>query len=810
MVFRIKRIIEVFLIVVLLLICASGYAQQFPGAPTIPNKNIQHNDKLERLEGSKKRNSIPFSDYILDNSGVYAYRHVELDSIIKYKFGAGYHVLAAMSDTLSIKPNCGNIAVRVVDSCTTNMYIYSCTRGALTNTLNGWKLAGSFFNKNCSSGSGGGGGGSSTDVRWGGFTAVNDSIRLDSIDAAGVLLGSKYLDNVINDTEIDYRYFYTVIGDSLRILTEQWNNTTKVYDATANQYINNVINKKVDFQKVNDSTYVHYSSDFGNDTIIVPLPTAGYYENWYTNDGHVLDPRIAYGDGFNTTWRNMDIMRYDSLNQYYIRSKVGVSAIYSDFSLQPTTYDLSMFNNNGYTSTNGGRLNRMQLTPTSGVLQSIPNGISPTGYSTNEFRASEIAAAIKTRRIETDGSISYADAEYPTASKRMRQGTFLMGYNFQGSGETKDNTNGKLAYSPYRMPVTMFSDTGQILISSGDSLRWAPMGNYSGGGGGGGGNWYNSDGTLTGNRLASGKSGGMTDYSATWRRMENITFDSVGNLFRISPWMKANTAGNFTFSATSTIMIHQNNTTGVLYGYNTTTSTGGGAFLRAGKSGITRETGIDSASAYIKTPIRQVDGTYDYGANSIPERRLLQSSIFGANTYSSTAGRLAYTAYGFPAKAAPDSNYVLVSKNDTLAWKNLNETADVKRSVTINALGFSEGFPVAAGVNFETFFVVPADMDGWNITGWEISLGQQRQAAGTLKFDLMRCAATINPALPVALGREIDITPSLSPELRYAAYAGSFTQNVASGDLILIRFVNNLGVTGSPRGCVAKISFVKP
>ena len=801
--FKIKRIIEAVLILVLLLICSIGYSQQFPGAPTITNKNIQHNDKLERIEGSKKRNSIPFSDYILDNSGVYAYRHVELDSIIKYKFGAGYHVLAAMSDTLSIKPNCGNIAVRVVDSCTTNMYIYSCTRGGLTNTLNGWKLAGSFFNKNCSSGSGGGGGGSSTDVRWGGFTAVNDSIRLDSIDAAGVLLGSKYLDNVINDTEIDYRYFYTVVNDSLRILTEQWNNTTKVYDATGNQYINNVINKKVDFQKVNDSTYVHYSSDFGNDTIIVPLPTAGYYENWYTNDGHVLDERIAYGDGFNTTWRNMNIMRYDSLVQYYIRSKIGVSAIYSDFNLQATTYDLSMFNNNGYTSTNGGRLNRMQLTPTTAVLQSIPNGASPTANSTNEFRASEIAAGVKTRRLETDGNISYADTEYPSALKRIRQGTFLMGYNYQGSGETKDNTGGKLIYSPYRMPVTMFSDTGQVLVSSGDSLRWVPMGYYSGGGGGGGGgNWYNSDGTLTGNRLAKGN-----NLNATWSRYNDVKFDSIANNFIISPIFQGNVAGSFVFGRTATTIIHTNSNTGVTYGYNTTTSTGGGAFLRAGKSGVTRETGIDSASAYIKTPIRQADGTYDYGANSIPERRLLQSSIFGANTYSSTAGRLAYTAYGFPAKAAPDSNYVLVSKNDTLAWKNLNETADVKRSVTINALGFSEGFPVAAGVNFETFFLVPADMNGWNITGWEVSLGQQKPAAGTLKFDLMRCAAAINPALPVALGREIDVTSATN---RYVAYSGSFTQSVASGDLILIRFVNNAGVTGSPKGCVAKISFVKP
>lgn len=798
--FKLKRIIEVFLIVALLLMCASGYAQQFPGAPTIPNKNIQHNDKLERIEGSKKRNSIPFSDYILDNSGVYAYRHVELDSIIKYKLGSSYHVLAAMSDTLSIKPNCGNIAIRVIDSCTTNMYIYSCTRGGLTNTLNGWKLAGSFFNKNCSSGSGGGG--SSGDVRWGGFTAVNDSIRLDSIDAAGVLLGSKYLDNVINDTEIDYRYFYTVVNDSLRILTEQWNNTTKTYDQTGNQYINNVINKKVDFQKVNDSTYVHYSSDFGNDTIIVPLPTAGYYENWYTNDGHVLDDRIAYGDGFNTTWRNMNTMRYDSLVQYYIRSKIGVSAIYSDFNLQAASFDLSMFNNNGYTSTNGGRLNRVQLTPTTAVLQSIPNGASPTGYSTNEFRASEIAASIKTRRLETDGTMSYADSEYPASLKRIRQGTFLMGFNFQGSGETKDNTSGKLVYSPYRMPVTMFSDTGQVLVSSGDSLRWMPMGAY-GGGGGGGGNWYNSDGTLTGNRLAKG--GG---FSATWQKYSSVTFDSVVGLFRIIPVINANTAGNFTFSYNNTIMNHSNNTTGVLYGYNTTTSTGGGAYLRAGKSGITRESGIDTASAFIKTPTRLPDGTFDYGGNTIPERRLLQSSILGTSgTYSSTGGRLAYTAYGFPAKAAPDSNYVLVSKNDTLAWKSLNETADTRRSVTINLLGFTEGFPIVAGYNFETFFLVPADMNGWNIVGWEVSLGQQKGNFGSMIFDIMKVSAASNPGLPVALSKEITVSNISN---RYVPYPSSFSQPVLAGDIIMVRYVNNPSLSGSPKGLCAKFTFVKP
>lgn len=981
------------LILIVLIFLSVGALAQFPGAPTISNKKITHGAKIQTLEGSLYRLSIPFTDYQLDSSGVYAQRYVQIDSIMKYKGGNHTYVINSPSDTSAIKPLCGDMAVRTIDTCSKEVYIYRCSASPLLSTRVGWYKVGCFVNSNCvGPGAGGGGGGASTDVRWGGFTAVLDSVRLDSISATGVVLGSKFVDNLVNKPEID-RYTFTErfpTNDSLRILDVYYDESSGLYisNPSLTRYIDNVINEKVDFIKVNDSTWVNYSTDFGNDTIIsnskkpfvinglsyvgdtikmggdlnqntiingknahslmldsivgvkidnvagtTPYkahlnngsPTDNYVEikdasstktsrldlnpllwtnltaddpvgvksskvrlkptiaellspnggitstgdsiemfstlmarvradqirfknaqidsangvlpsptvvldnvnfvwrlvdkttgrgqwgpditgaganNWFLNNGTLASDRIALGAGFNSTWRNMPTLLFDSTITFRVRTKtvVGTGDSYGMAEITGGSSELNTYNTNGNTSSNGGRIGRVRTNLLGASIQSVPSGPGSTAGSTSEFSVNEKSAVIKTTRIEPTNALNYADIDFPSAGKRIRAGTIPIAYNFGGVGENRDNTNGRIAYSPYRIPVTPAPDTGYIWSSKGDSMQWVlnPTGVVN--------NWYRNDDVLTSNRFARGGLGAAPSYfSATWRKYDNITFDSIDNIFKIQSILKNNISNLFSFQNSGTSILHQNIGTTVLSRLSISTASGGSAFLGSGKSSEFREVGADSSGAFIKTPIRNPDGTYEFTGAAIPERRVLQSAILGpSGSYGSTGGKLAYTPYGLPITLAPDSNHIMVSKGDTMVWKTL-ASIDTKRPITLNCLGFSENLPVAAGVWLQTTFLVPADMDGWKVTGWEVSLGQSNVATGSLTFDLARYPAASNNSNPTNLGKDIVVNLASA---RYEPYSGSFSQTVNMGDLILVYFKSTTA-TGSPKGLTAKLSFIK-
>lgn len=985
------------LILIVLIFLSAGALAQFPGAPVISNKKISHNTKIQSLEGSLYRLSIPLTDYQLDSSGVYPQRYVQIDSIMKYKGGNNTYIINNPSDTSAIKPLCGDMAVRTVDTCSKEVYIYRCSASPLVSTRVGWYKVGSFVNKNCvGPGSGGGGGGASTDVRWGGFTAVLDSVRLDSVSATGVVLGSKFLDNVINKTEID-KYEFTErfpTNDSLRILSVSYDEPSGLYitNTMLTRFIDNVINKKVDFIKVNDSTWVNYSTDFGNDTIISnskkPLvinglslvldtikmggnlnqnttingqnvhslmldsivgikmdnvagttpykahlnsgsPTDNYVEvkdasstkvsrmdfnpllwtkisatdpvatktssvqvqptraellsptggissagdstemfnnvmvrmrgeqirlknaqidsangvlpaptvvldntnfvwrlvdkttgrgqwgpditgaganNWYLNNGTLSGDRIALGAGFNATWRNMPTLLFDSTTTFRVRTKtaVGTGDSYGMLEILGGSSELNTYNTNGSSSSNGGRIGRVRTNLLGASIQSVPSGPGSAVGSTSEFSVNEKSAVIKTTRIESTGALNYADIDFPSAGKRIRAGVIPISYNYGGAGENRDNTGGRIAFTPYRLPVTPAPDTGYIWSSKGDSMQWVPnpTGVIN--------NWYRNDDVLTGNRIARGGTSGTVPpfpayYDATWRKINNVTFDSISSVFKVQSTLQNNISNLFSFQTNGTSLIHNNLTTTVLSGLSISALSGGSSFLRSGKSAEFREVGTDSSGAFIKTPIRNPDGTYEFTGATIPERRVLQSAILGpSGSYGSTGGKLAYSPYGLPITSAPDSNYIMVSKGDTMVWKTL-ATIDSKRPITLNCLGFSENLPVAAGVWMQTTFLVPADMDGWKITGWEVSLGQSNVATGSLTFDLARYTAALNNASPTNLGKDIVVNLASG---RYEPYSGSFSQTVNTGDLILVYFKSTTA-TGSPKGLTAKLSFVK-
>lgn len=989
------------IIILLFLIPVIGYAQ-FPGAPTIPNKKISHNVKLQNVEGSSLHMAIPFSDYIKDSSGVYSYRHVPFDSIMKYKGGNFTYLISNLSDTLLMKPMCGDIAIKTIDSCAKDVYIYRCTPNPYSANRIGWYNSGSLVKRSCLGQ--GGGGGSTSDVRWGGFTVSGDSIRLDSVSNSGMVLGSKWIANVVNKTELD---IYKVISrylstDSLIISTYSWSDVLQQYvSSTANTvYIDNCINKKVKYEKINDTTLVYYQPDFGNDTIIIssnftmyaknglhaigdtaylggtltqntrvsggnnsysmvfdsitafratnnivgnirydfrisnsnllnywtltdstnnvqvflkmnstlpafgiidlstnksayirpysdgtnnvievindgygsniissagneqlsftngvdaapklffyniqndslnlgskfgtvlPLPTkpikVGYVpklinintaewtwgpdsigsKNWYNTDDTLTTDRIAEGNFHNARWTNMTMIEFDSIGSFWIKAKAngGAGDAIGQLLVTAGTAQMLCNNPNGFSATLGGRQNMGLITANNAELRSQPYGSSGTAYTINSIRTNDISAAIEMPRIEYDGTYSYARATY--LGVKIREGTIPIAYRHGGG--TRDNTGGRLIYSPYRFPLYAAPDSNYVLTSRGDSLTWKLMSSGGGGGGSGSGDstWYKSDGILTSNRIAYG--GG---FSAKWTGNSSYTVDEVTGSITMKNAFSNNTQSLFNMNFGASQFNHVNSATGVSYGYNSFNINGGGATMRATRTGKPRAVNVDTNSVYLSIPILNSDGVTfreDFGGVSgIPARRILQTAILNkpGSSFSNTTGTTAWSSYGLPAAVAPDSNYIMVSKNDTMVWKPL-ASIENKRSITINAVGFSEGLPVAPGINFETFFLVPADMDGWNITNWELSLGQQGAASGTMTFGLMRCLNGINPALPVDINKDITI-PANS---RYLEYGSSFSQVVNKGDLILIRYKNNSGITGTPKGCAAKLTFNK-
>lgn len=335
--------------------------------------------------------------------------------------------------------------------------------------------------------------------------------------------------------------------------------------------------------------------------------------------------------------------------------------------------------------------------------------------------------------------------------------------------------------------------TGQVLSWSGSS--WAPATIAAN-------NWYTIDGTQTSNRLATG-----AGFSATWRGNSNITFDNFTGLFKIQTAIASSVQGTFNFQNNISSLIHNNTSTGVSYGFNAFSTNAGGILLQANRTSKNRQIGVDTSAVIVQSVITNANGsTFREDANNLPKGRFLQSNVIGIGTTpSNTQGKTAWSAYGFPT-TAPTANQMMVAAptGDTTMWINA-ATFDYSRRATINAIGFTEALPTVAAINFETYYIITADMAGWTLNGWEVSLGEQAHAAGTLVFDLVRVPAGGALGVGTNLGKQI----SLAANNRYGAFSGSLTQVVNPGDIILVRFVSNALVTGSPRGFSAKLNFVK-
>jgi len=89
-----------------------------------------------------------------------------------------------------------------------------------------------------------------------------------------------------------------------------------------------------------------------------------------------------------------------------------------------------------------------------------------------EFEVNELAARIRTKRMDSDGTIRKSDELY--GSKKIQEGSITLAYNYPTSGNTKTDTKGDIIWSPYRLPTTSAPADGYGMVSSGDSLRWSP------------------------------------------------------------------------------------------------------------------------------------------------------------------------------------------------------------------------------------------------------------------------------------------------------------------------------------------------
>lgn len=110
----------------------------------------------------------------------------------------------------------------------------------------------------------------------------DSSLRYVDSDSAATLLG-------MSGGQRDIYYLTTryLSTDSLLLKYVFWDEISQSYvlSGVANTYVDNVINKAVNYEKVNDSTWVYYNTDFGNDTITLTSASPG-----------LLKDRIEFGD----------------------------------------------------------------------------------------------------------------------------------------------------------------------------------------------------------------------------------------------------------------------------------------------------------------------------------------------------------------------------------------------------------------------------------------------------------------------------------------------------------------------------------
>lgn len=655
------------IIILLFLIPVIGYAQ-FPGAPTITNKKISHNVKLQNVEGSSLQMAIPFSDYIKDSSGVYSYRHVPFDSIMKYKGGNFTYLISNLSDTLLMKPVCGDLAIKTIDSCAKDVYIYRCTPNSYSANRIGWYNSGSLVKRSCLGQ--GGGGGSTSDVRWGGFTVSGDSIRLDSVSNSGMVLGSKWIANVVNKTELD---IYKVISrylstDSLIISTYSWSDALQQYVSnTANTvYIDNCINKKVKYEKINDTTLVYYQPDFGNDTIIVSSNFTMYAKNGLHAIGDTaylggtLDQNTRVSGGNNTYSITFDsITAFRATNNFTgnIRYdfRTSKSNLLNYWTVTDSTNNFQVF------------LKMNSSLPSYGFIDLSTNKsayIRP--YSDGSNNVIEII---------NDGygssTISSSGNEQLSFTNGVDAAPKLFFYNIQNDSLNLGSKFGTVLPLPTK-PIKVGYIPKLININTAE-WAWGPDSIVSK-------NWYNTDDTLTTDRIAEGNL-----HNARWTNMTMVEFDSIGSFWIRSKSTPLNwdATGNIYVSAGTAQLLCNNpngyaSTLGGRQGMALVTNNN--AELRSqpfGSSGTAytiNSVRVNDISAAIEMPRVEYDGTYSYARATYLGVKIREGTIpiayrHGGGTRDNTGGRLIYSPYRFPLYAAPDSNYVLTSRGDSLMWK---------------------------------------------------------------------------------------------------------------------------------------------
>jgi hypothetical protein len=119
-------------------------------------------------------------------------------------------------------------------------------------------------------------------------TRINPTTQVKKAPKKNMVLMSREIDSCYVPVPIDSaikniaglpNYYYgtpvlNVVGDSLMIRDAQWDPFSRYYITApfGGFYINNVVNKRVAYVKVNDTLLVNYSTDFGNDTIRVSPP----------------------------------------------------------------------------------------------------------------------------------------------------------------------------------------------------------------------------------------------------------------------------------------------------------------------------------------------------------------------------------------------------------------------------------------------------------------------------------------------------------------------------------------------------------
>ena len=339
---------------------------------------------------------------------------------------------------------------------------------------------------------------------------------------------------------------------------------------------------------------------------------------------------------------------------------------------------------------------------------------------------------------------------------------------------------------------------------------WKPP---TGGSGGGGNTIYNANDALTSNRTVDGNN-------------KSLDFHNVTD-FKIDSTSTYEFTSKYTAGLSNTLI--NINEFGQLYRYNnpngeSTNGNGRANELYIGQDGVAIQSipsfnnpiplstnRIEANNRFVKVKTNRLSsiGAVET-SDAATTRKIGQGQFPIAYNYAgegtnrnSTDGNLIYSGYRMPLIIPSTSHYLVTSGDSVTVIKA--DTADYSRKATLNLVGFSENLPITAGNQFETFYMVPSEMNGWTLNKWELTLGEQAHTAGSLVFDLVR----VPVGGAIGIGTQLSKQITLAANNRYAVYGSTFSQTVSAGDIIQIKFVSNTGIVGSPRGLAVKLNFVR-